>query len=260
MQKAGTWTWDAFLDLAKRLTRDTNGDRITDIDGVGSLGAAIVDGYLMSNGPSSGFILKDANGLYVNAIGNPASIAALNAAKRLETEGVLFSNLQLEQWDGARDVFAKEGRIAMLFAPDDEFSFQALQEMKDDWGMVVPPKGPSAATYGVGVAGDVGIISKSFSAKEQEDIMFAFQLWMAAPGYADWKAPYRNLTRDARTIDETFSIIFNGENQVFEYRRFVDTDGHAEIWGAGINPQQYVESRSNEWNQKVAEFNASMPR
>jgi ABC-type glycerol-3-phosphate transport system substrate-binding protein len=26
MQKAGTWTWSAFIDVCKKLTRDTNND------------------------------------------------------------------------------------------------------------------------------------------------------------------------------------------------------------------------------------------
>jgi ABC-type glycerol-3-phosphate transport system substrate-binding protein len=262
MQKAGTWTWDAFFDLAKRLTRDTNGDRVIDVYGVGSVVYASVEGYLLSNGPSSNFVTKDANGLYVNAIGNPASIAALNAAKRLETEGLLYS--PPDSLNGPKDAFGKEGKVAMLLAPDDECSGQTLQEMKDDWGMVVMPKGPSATTYGVGVGGDVGIISKSYSAKEQEDIMFAFQLWMATPGSADWKAPYRNVFRDARAIDETLAIIFNGANQNFANVRLIPAleqgAAAADIFGAGKNPQQVVDSIRSDWNQKIAEFNASLPR
>jgi ABC-type glycerol-3-phosphate transport system substrate-binding protein len=30
MQKAGTWTWNAFLDICKKLTRDINNDDIKD--------------------------------------------------------------------------------------------------------------------------------------------------------------------------------------------------------------------------------------
>jgi hypothetical protein len=31
MQKAGTWTWDTFVDLCKKLTRDINNDGIIDV-------------------------------------------------------------------------------------------------------------------------------------------------------------------------------------------------------------------------------------
>ncbi|MCL2270965.1 MAG: extracellular solute-binding protein, partial [Treponema sp.] len=51
MQKAGTWTWANFLDVCKKLTRDTNNDGIIDVYALPrDVSTEILDAIISSNG------------------------------------------------------------------------------------------------------------------------------------------------------------------------------------------------------------------
>ncbi|MCL2126791.1 MAG: extracellular solute-binding protein, partial [Treponema sp.] len=50
MQKAGTWTWEAYIDLCKKLTRDVNNDGIIDTYAMtADLSTEILDALVASN-------------------------------------------------------------------------------------------------------------------------------------------------------------------------------------------------------------------
>jgi len=75
MQKAGTWTWAAFLDICKKLTRDTNNDGKMDTYAMtADLSTEILDAIVSSNGAT--YVDKDPKtGKFVNASNRPEFLA-----------------------------------------------------------------------------------------------------------------------------------------------------------------------------------------
>jgi ABC-type glycerol-3-phosphate transport system substrate-binding protein len=254
MQKAGTWTWDAFFDICKKLTRDTNNDGRMDTYAMPmDLSTEILDVVLYSNGGE--YVSRNAQGKFVNATGSPAFLESLQFCRKLKDEGVMMPRPENSNWEWYFPMF-HDGKVAMLLEP--EWRISQLSKMTDDWGYVLFPKGPKVKDYRFPTDENVLVIPKTFTPAEVDKILFAINLWYM-PVTEDWKSGLYSLYRDRRAVDETLTMIRNPRYSVFRNHIMVPGlqrgDIAWEMWWFDGDPAQLVESVSQSWNATIQEAN-----
>lgn len=258
MQKAGTWTWDAFIDLCKRLNRDINNDGILDTYALASFSTDTLTAIIASN--RAQYVDKDARGRLVNATNKPEFLQALQFAIRLSTEGLLMPQPPNSNWDWFTSAF-HDGKAAMRVAG--QYVNGDLKDMADDWGFVMFPKGPNASTYTVAASGNVLVIPGTFSAEEADKILFAYYQWVTPPPGNDnpdaWKIAAYPTHRDSRAVDETRAMLRDPAHIIFAYNVLVPGLSTGDIawnmWNEGVDPAQLIESVSQSWNDTINKAN-----
>jgi ABC-type glycerol-3-phosphate transport system substrate-binding protein len=259
MQKAGTWTWAAFLDVCKKLTRDTNNDGIMDTYAMTrDLSTEILDAIISSNGAT--YVDKDPKtGKFVNATNRPEFLEALQYAIRLNTEGVLKPRPENSNWDWFKSEFI-DGKVAMRI--DESYIANSdsvqLDKMKDDWGMVLFPKGPKSSTYRVYSRDNLMVIPATYKQADIDKILYAVALWYT-PVDDDWKSGQYNFFRDPRAVDETLVLVRDPKIAMIKYFAYINGLERGDIawnmWYHEGEPAQLIESVSQDWNAKINEAN-----
>jgi len=259
MQKAGTWTWDEFLKICKRLTRDINNDGKIDTYAMcADLSTEILDAIISSNGAT--YVDKDPKtGKFVNATGRPEFLEALQFAIRLKTEGVLKPRPDDTNWDWYKSEFI-DGKVAMRI--DESYIANSdtveLKRMKDDWGMVLFPKGPRSPTYRVYSRDNLMVIPATYKPAEVEKIIWAVALWFT-PVDDNWKATQYDYFRDSRAVDETLALVRDPKLIMTKYFAYINGLERGDIawnmWYHEGEPAQLIESVSQDWNTKINEAN-----
>jgi hypothetical protein len=133
-----------------------------------------------------------------------------------------------------------------------------LANMRDDWGMVLFPKGPKVNDYRVFTDENVFIIPGTYKADEVEKIIYAVQLWYT-PLDDNWKANMYHQYRDTRAVDETVAMIRNPRYSVWKNHLFIPGLNRGDIawqmWWHEGDPAQLVESVSQSWNALIRDAN-----
>ena len=257
MQKAGTWTWNAFLDICKKLTRDINNDGIMDTYALtADLSTEILDPIVASNGAN--YVDKDASGKFVNATGRPEFLQALQNAIRLQREGVLMPRPENTNWDWFKPMF-HDGKVAMQIGQ--QYVAQELRDMTDDWGFVLFPKGPNVKDYRYSSDENVLVIPSTYTPEDADKILQAVKLWYT-PVVDDadaWKLEQYPNYRDARAVDETLAMIRNPKYGSMKYYTYINGLQRGDIawnmWWYEGDPAQLVESVSQAWNALINDAN-----
>jgi len=248
LQSAGTWTWDNFFNIAKQLTRDINNDGIVDIYGLPCDDSReIMNAFVFGN--NGNFVTVDAKGKFQNATNKPEFIEALQFYQRLMNEGVMKVRPNNAAWDWDFTEFF-DGRTGMLIAP--EWRQGQLPEMADDYGMVLPPKGPRANNYRMSLTEVVFVVPNLFTKAEVDVILHAFDLWMT-PMDTDWKQGYYWAHRDRRSVDDTMALSKDAAN--ITYRDFAMVPGYPiggmlmdeGRWWENGTPSQIIEA----WTPRI---------
>jgi maltose-binding protein MalE len=257
MQKNGTWTWEAYIDICKKLTRDTNNDGVIDVYALAKdLSTDILDAVVSSNGAN--YVERDRNGKFVNSAGRREFLEALQFTIRLNNEGVLKPKPERANWDWYKSEFAN-GNVAMRI--DESYVWNELQNMRDDWGMVLFPKGPRSNNYRVFTRENVLVVPATYSSAEVDQILFALNLWYT-PVTDDWKTELYPGFRDRRAVDETLALIRNTRLHINKNHIFIPglNRGHIawEMWGSGVNPARLIERVSANWSRLITDVNNSI--
>jgi multiple sugar transport system substrate-binding protein len=103
------WNWDVFAEIAKKLSRDTDGDGNN--DQWGFYFPKYMDGFthwLMQNG--GGLLTRDSKSL----LGKPESIEALKFLRGLITAGYVPSDTQAKQYGSSSSAPFIAGKVAMV--------------------------------------------------------------------------------------------------------------------------------------------------
>ena len=253
LQKDGTWTWEKFIEVSKKLTRDTNNDGIMDTYAM-TMDPAVemLDAIVSSNGGQ--YVAKDASGKFVNATGRPEFMEGLQFAIRLKNEGILKPRPENSNWDWYKSEFV-DGKVAMRV--DESYVMSELGNMRDDWGMVLFPKGPRKNTYTVYSRDTMMVIPATFNPDQVDKIMQAVALWFT-PVDDDWKSGLYNTFRDSRAVDETIALIRSIKHTTKNYRyiRGLERGDIAwNMWYFDGDPAQLVESVSQAWNATIKDSN-----
>jgi ABC-type glycerol-3-phosphate transport system substrate-binding protein len=255
LQRAGTWTWDRFLEVCKQLTRDINNDGIKDIYAMpGDLSTEILDAFVSSNGAK--YVDRASNGRLVNATNRPEFVEAVRYYMRLRDEGVMKPKPEGAAWNWHIPEF-NDGRVAMRI--DQQYlATNDLRNMRDDWGMVLPPKGPRSRNYVVFNDENVMVIPARTPDAQVDAILWAVQTWLT-PVDSDWRLGEYPNYRDRRAVDETIALIRNQSLWQWKYHLHVPGLNRGaiawEIWWHDGEPAQLIEAVSQSWNALIDDAN-----
>jgi len=255
LQKSGEWTWDKFLELCKKLTRDINNDGKIDTYALPSdFSTEILDAFVGGNGAM--YVDKDPKtGKLVNATTRPEFVEAVQFYLKLRDEKVLMEKPQNAKWDWHIPAF-NDGKVAMRI--DQQYIVNAFSTLKDDWGMVLPPKGPKAKNYVVFTDENVMIVPSTYKKEQVDAIMWAVQAWYK-PIDDNWKASLYQIYRDTRAIDETWVYIRDPKLQQWRYSTQVPGLNRGDIawklWYHDGEAAQLIEAVSQQWNALIEDAN-----
>ena len=203
LQNSKQWTWEKMLEIAKAATKDTDSDGVIDQWGLGGIDTDVALVY--SNGAEMATMV---DGKPVLNLRDPAVVEALDFFYQLANfDKVFFNKFTVEggAWDVASTKF-EEGKIAM-------FMYQYWKvdgyttNMADDYGIVLPPMGPSNTT------GEYKSLITGFNFQtipsnvtSPEDIAFIWDMW-TEPFPEDledpeaWKNAHIDHFRDTESMD-----------------------------------------------------------
>jgi len=257
LQKSGKWTWDEFLKICKALTRDINNDGIIDTYAMtADLSKDIMDVFVAGN--NADFVSRDPKtGKFANATGTQAFLEALQFVLTLNREGVLMPSAVAQggAWNWYQPMF-NDGKVAMRL--DQENIRGDIANMRDDWGVVLPPKGPRAKDYVVYTNENVFVIPRTFNKNQVDAILWALQAW-EVDLETRWQTALYPVFRDIRAVNETMSMIRDPKYQKFKNHVLVpglDTGSLMYgIWWFDGEPAQRIESVSSSWNARIEDAN-----
>ena len=259
MQRDGTWNWEAFVNLARRLTRDTNNDGIVDTYALTrDWSQEILQAVVGSNGAA--FVDKDANGRFVNATSRPEFLEALQFAIRLDNEGIMKPQPAGAAWDWFINEFP-DGNVAMWISTTNRWN--GLGNMRDEWGVVFFPRGPRAPgasnTFVKYTHENVMIVPSTYTAAQVNQIMLALAFWQTPVNTDDWRASWWDRFHDARAVNETLYMLLNPPIVRARYHFFIPGISEGNIawsmWNYEGQPAQLVESVAPNWNALIQEVN-----
>lgn len=203
LQKEGNWTYDKFLEFAKVLTKDTDGDG--KIDRWGTVLSSIIAELGISNG-SQVVAMKD--GKATLTLNDPKTLKGFEFLQKLVDAKVMMPNKEGSQWDAYRTDFAN-GKIAMMFSSSGAAS--VIKDMKDDFGYILGPKGPDTKDYVSDVIMEYDTMP--ISVKNPDDVAFIInqynQPWNVNKGDG-WKVSSYPSFRDKESVDITKDAMRNG--------------------------------------------------
>ncbi|MCM8901045.1 extracellular solute-binding protein [Caldicoprobacter algeriensis] len=215
----GEWTWEKMLEIAKKATKDKDGDGKIDQWGLSGidLGAA----FVFSNNAEFVDVSDPYHPKFV--LDSPNALEALQAWQDfVQKHKVVEVNPEGAPWDYPRQSFAN-GNVAMLYTQwwmvDD-----IKNSMKDEYGIVLFPKGPKATDYVSQYSGfTIDVIPSTVKNPEQVAI---FQNEMTEP-YPDedpeeWKDYYIERLYDTKSVEVIEMLINKGLSKVDWFASFDD--------------------------------------
>jgi hypothetical protein len=265
LQADNAWTWDAMMDIAQAVTRDSRNTGIIDTFGFCTFSNRTVLSALFSNGAR--FVGKDETGRFYNAAsGSNEFLQAFDHVRNFATLELLQPQPEGSGWDWWRDGF-REGNAAFLIY--EEYGKDDFANVPFEWGMVLYPRGPAMDALMTIYYENINTIpnNNSMNAGLADEILFAFDLFTnEPPGYEDdteaWKYDLYERYRDSRAVDETVAMIRSGNHSQLRLDQFVPSfeAGRVswEVWNFEATGAQLLEEASQEWNEFIASANRSI--
>ena len=262
LQREGNWTWDTFMDAARRLSRDIDGDGIIDTWALTTFATDLLNRAVVSNGAAYAQIDPD-TGEFVNSTNTDAFLEAVDFAAQLRREMLAFIQGDVGgEWDAFVQMF-NDGHGAMRSAGH---YVAANIQLEDPWGFVAFPRGPRAQNHYDWIARNINVIPHFFSEEEVSDIMFAMQMWIRPipdDDPDDWI--FANLVNhpDVRSVEETMRYFTRPpEFQLLPAHQMMPGLGHTlgevfqwRIWG-GEEAAVIVEEGQLVWGDFINRVNA----
>ena len=260
MQADGTWTWDAFADLMSKVQQDKDNDGTIDIYGMTLNEGVMTTEAVFSNGGS--YIDKDSSGKFVYNLESPETLEAL------EWTVDMFNNYDMPDPEGAEWDYYKEAFLNGMaaFMVDDEYCATPgnfLEDMKDEVGFVMFPKGPKKDDYVNVWSNNPIAIPACYDADKAWKLAFAWNLYTNAPSaeyldYNGYLSTARNGVFDERAVDETVTMMTEKGTIAFHGMIPNLSLGSDFVWniGPGAVVSEQVEAIRDTWKAYVDEANA----
>ena len=258
MQADGTWTWDAFDELMDAVQQDRDNDSVPDVYGLTLNEGVMTTAAVFSNGGS--YIGKDENGYFYN-------LESAETLEALEWTVKMFDKYDLPDPEGAEWDYYKEAFLngQAAFMVEDEYAGTTgnfLEDMEDELGFVMFPKGPKAETYVNVWSNNPVAIPACYDADKAWKLAFAWNLYTTQPaGYEDYVdlSAARNGIFDDRALEETIPMMMEGEHGTIAFHGLIPNLnlGPDFVWniapGAVVSEQ--VEAIRDTWKAYVAAAN-----
>lgn len=260
MQADGSWDWAKFEELMAQCQRDTDNDGVDDIYGLTINESVMTNMAVFANGGS--YIAKDKDGKFVYNLEAPETQEALEWCVDMYNK---FDNHDPEgaEWDYYKEEFV-QGKAA--FMPEDEYAGTPgnfLQDMEDEIGFVMFPKGPKMNTYVNVWSNNPASIPACYDADRAEKIAFAYDLFYAdVPGYEGYNG-YLSTARagkfDSRAVDETIAMMSENEHGTVAFHDIIPNlqSGPELTWSIAPNADvaALTEAIASTWQAYVEEAN-----
>jgi len=252
LQKNNNWTWDTFLDLCRKLTRDTDGDGITDIYALPIDDAReFVKGLIFGNGGN--LVSFDNQGRAQNVANTPAVLEAMAFFNQLITEGLVMTWPSYD-WGQNWTAFQDE-KVAMTFDPEWRKGQAAFEG-----GYVLPPRGPRSSQLRMDAMDNVYVIPNIFTPAEADVLLKAAELWFT-PQDTDWLGGHYWASSNLRDVTET--VMMSRDARYLTPRNFFLIPGYpfddfVNDFRNGLgnaNPAQTIEQWAPRFNSAIDDFN-----
>ena len=278
MQKDGTWTWDAWVDIMDKVQRDTDNDGQIDVYGCVQNNGGMVYMCVRSNGGA--LVTKNSDGTYTMTADSDQVKEALHFAMDTVNNNYFLNyidpNPDNNNWEDYKNLFMS-GQAAFMY--DDAYCAYeggwltgqnpvevngVTLDQSVDYGYVMFPKGPKGQMV-TNKSNNLLCMPASYSDEKARLLMFAYDVWTDdVPDYEGYYGLLDNLyggMKDTRSVDETIDMMTT---------RGVD-DWHAIVPNFNPNddflyklaaPNQDVDAILEQnipaWQTAVDEFNASL--
>ncbi len=261
MQADGTWTWDKFEEVMSKVQRDTDNDGVIDVWGMTTNEGQMTPQAIFSNG--SDIVGKDASGKYTYDLEEPATLEALEWCVKVYTDYDM-PDPEGAEWDYYKEAFVN-GMAA--FMPEQEYAGNSgafLNDMADEVGFVMFPKGPSASDYNNVWIDNPHAIPGCYDADKAWKLAFAYNLYTEAPAaeYLDYNghiSSARNGIFDSRACDETIPMMCEASHGSIGYHSMIPNMdiGPDLIYNvaAGAVVSELVEGIRDTWKAYIDEAN-----
>lgn len=262
MQAEGTWTWDVFEDMLKKIQKDVDNDGITDIWGITGDNNDMFNLAVFSNGGS--YFDFDENGKLQPTMGSEATVNALNWGKKI------FDTYWYKQpSDGNWDYYKEAWETGMYGF----YCYQAyggfndnseMADMEDEWGAVAFPVPNAGDKYITVISENTTLIPSCYSAEEVAKIAFIVDMWTNdTPGVDtedSWIGNKYNYTDD-RAVDETYAMLRQADHGCFNKVVFLGTSndvlGNSLLWSLGNStPAELIDAGMPAWQALCDDYNA----
>ena len=260
MQADGTWTWDKFDELMGQCQRDTDNDGVDDVYGLTLNESVMTDQAVLSNGGS--YVGKNDDGTFFCNLEAPETQEALEWCVDMYTK---YDNHDPEgaEWDYYKEEFVN-GQAA--FMVEQEYAGTPgnfLQDMEDEVGFVMFPKGPQMDSYVSVWDNNPACIPACYDAERAEKIAFAWNLYTDdVPGYEGYNAflsTARAGVYDTRAVDETITMMSEPQYGVVTFHNIIPNlqSGPELTWSVGPNADvaALTEAIAGTWKAYVEEAN-----
>ena len=256
----GNWNWDTFLDISHQLTRDTDNSGVADTWALATFSNDIIHRALASN--DAAFVNVDADGNFYNATTTPEFLEALTFVNSLHDEGIMMPQPEGSEWNWFNEAFWNAD-VAMRTGGHYMAGSHINANLNDPWGFVPFPMGPRLNEFRFMGNSNITVIPSAFTDEEIDNIMFAYQLWMAVPeGFDDPDAwTFANFANhyNPRSVEESMALymrvpslhrpMFNGFVPGLQIG-----DISWQMWH-GNDPSYIVERVQQSWNEIIGQMN-----
>lgn len=261
LQKEGKWTWAAFEDMLKTITRDTDNDGVNDIYGILGSGDDMYVCAVFSNGGS--FFDFDENGKLQPTMNSDATISALTWGKDLQAK-YWAPTPEGANWDWYKDAW-KQGYCGFyMYQTYGGFNDNSeMADMKDEWGCVAFPVPNEGGTYITVVSDNITLIPACYDEETVAKLAFLYDLWTNdTPGVeteGNWIGNKYNYT-DERAVDETYAMLREPEHARVNKTLYLGTQndvlGNSLLWAlGGSTPAELIEAGMPAWQALCDTFN-----
>ena len=261
MQAEGTWTWDAFEEMLKTITKDTDNDGVNDIYGILGSGDDMYVCAVFGNGGC--FFDFDEEGKIFPAMNSDACITALTWGQKIQ-QNYWAPTPEGANWDWYKDAW-KQGYCGFyMYQTYGGFNDNSeMADMEDEWGCVAFPVPNAGDTYITVVSDNITLIPSCYDAETVAKLAFLYDLWSnPTPGYDDemsWVGNKYNYT-DERAVEETYAMLREPEhcriNNVTYLGTQNDVLGSSLLWAlGGSTPAELIEAGMPAWQALCDDFN-----
>ncbi len=194
----GGWTWDVMLDIAKQLTKDTDGDGVTDQWGLS--GTHLTQHFIFSNGGCNVDISDPEEPKF--GLTSENAIEGYQAVQDfINVHRVVELNPEGAEWDYSRTQFLN-GKVGM-FVGHWWMVDSIREDMTDEYGIVLFPKGPKMDEY-VSANNALNVNAIPATVEKQEDVAFVYDLRtepLEDEDPDDWRIYYEDRVNDSQSMD-----------------------------------------------------------
>ena len=248
LQESGQWTWDKFIEICDKITRDTDGDGQDDVYAFTGQASRIYEAAVYSNGGD--FVGKDANGKYYFGLEDQVVTDAMNWVLD-DLFKYNYPQPADSNWDYFKAVF-QEGKVA--FAIDQAYMSEGEYGTSNcpfEYGFLCFPKGPAASDYTNCYEDNAYVIPAYYGADKAWKLAFAYDLMTEpVPGFEDyegWRVRFEKSgfgeEESGKAIDLTLARLTQNGKGTY----------HNLVAGIQIGEQLLYSVGPNNWAEKVAE-------